>query len=456
MSVQNIHDKLMMGIGNEVGVAVLMGSIRAESRMSSINLQDSFHSKLGLSDEEYTAKVNAGGYDNNFINDGAGYGLCQWTFWSRKKRLLEYARALDASIGDEDMQIGYCLSELAINYKPILEALKSATYANMDTVADLVTTKYEAPADQSLPRLKERRGYAREFYEQFTKPATKGYTNSPLVSCTRISPEHTAGRTHKIDRITPHCVVGQLSAEAIADCFPKGRRASCNYGVGYDGRISLIVEEKDGSWCTSSSANDNRAITIEVASDKTAPYVFTNEAYDSLVKLCVDVCKRNDIKKVLWFGSKEKSLNYSPANGECVLTVHRWFANKACPGDWMYSRMGQLAEAINKALGSEEVKEPKPSASAVANGETLYRVQVGAYKVKSNADKTLAAVKAHNVDAIIVFEGGFYKVQVGAYSIKANAQARVKAMKKKGFNCIIATVKRESESFVPDPKYKSK
>lgn len=177
-------------------------------------------------------------------------------------------------------------------------------------------------------------------------------SNSSLVVYTKLSPNHSGKRTHSIDRITPHCVVGQLSCESICACFPAGRDASCNYGIGTDGRISLCVEEKNRSWCSSSRENDQRAVTIECASDKTAPYAFNNAVYTSLINLCADICKRNGKNKLLWFGDKNKTLNYSPKAGEMVLTVHRWFANKSCPGDWMYNRMGDLAEKVNAILGA--------------------------------------------------------------------------------------------------------
>lgn len=178
-----------------------------------------------------------------------------------------------------------------------------------------------------------------------------GYTNSPLVTYTGLSPNHSGQRTHSIDRITPHCVVGQLSAETICACFPAGRDASCNYGIGTDGRVSLCVEEKNRSWCSSSSANDQRAVTIECASDKTEPYAMNNAVYSTLIKLCTDICKRNGKKKLLWLGDKDKTLNYSPASDEMVLTVHRWFANKSCPGNWLYARLGDLASKVTAALG---------------------------------------------------------------------------------------------------------
>lgn len=218
-------------------------------------------------------------------------------------------------------------------------------------------------------------------------------SNSSLVSYTKISPNKNSPRNHAIDRITPHCVVGQLSAESICGCFASpSRQASCNYGIGYDGRVSLCVEEKDRSWCSSSAANDNRAITIECASDRTAPYAFNNAVYESLINLCVDICKRNGKSKLLWFGDKTKTLNYSPKSDEMVLTVHRWFANKSCPGDWMYARMGDLAAKVTARLGGSaaDTTPTKPAATT----STLYRVrkswddaasQKGAFSSLANA-----------------------------------------------------------------------
>ena len=254
------------------------------------------------------------------------------------------------------------------------------------------------------------------------------YTNSPLVCYTGLSPNHSGQRTHRIDRITPHCVVGQLSCERICSCFPKGRDASCNYGIGSDGRISLIVEEKNRSWCSSSGANDQRAITIECASDKTAPYAMNDAVYQSLIKLCVDICKRNGKTKLLWFGDKDKSLNYEPKDDEMVITVHRWFANKSCPGDWLYSRLGDLAAKVTAQLGG------KTEESGV-----LYRVQTGAFSKKSNADAMLAKVKEAGFDTYMVQVNGLYKIQVGAYSVKSNADAMLAKIKAAGFDAFITT-----------------
>lgn len=176
-------------------------------------------------------------------------------------------------------------------------------------------------------------------------------SNSSLIDCVVMSPNHSGRRTHRIDTITPHCVVGQLKAENIGACFPAGRGASCNYGIGTEGRICLIVDEENRSWCSSSNANDQRAITIECASDMNEPYAMNSTVYNKLIKLCVDICKRNGIKKLLWCGSKEATLNYTPGSDEAVLTAHRWFANKSCPGDWLYSRYEDLAKQVTAQLG---------------------------------------------------------------------------------------------------------
>lgn len=254
-------------------------------------------------------------------------------------------------------------------------------------------------------------------------------SNSPLVVYTKLSPNHSGQRTHGIDRITPHCVVGQLSCERICDCFPAGRGASCNYGIGTDGRISLCVEEKNRSWCSSSNANDQRAVTIECSSDKTAPYAMTDAVYAALIDLCTDICKRNGKSKLLWFGDKNKTLAYEPKADEMIITVHRWFANKSCPGDWLYNRLGDLAAKVTSRLGGDS---QQPSG-------TLYRVQTGAYKQKANADAQLAKVKAAGFDTYMVQAGGYYKIQVGAYSKKANADAMAAKLKAAGFDTYITT-----------------
>ena len=224
------------------------------------------------------------------------------------------------------------------------------------------------------------------------------FTNSPLVSYTKISPNRTKNRNHAIDTITIHCVVGQCSVETLGNVFaPESRKASSNYGVGVDGRIGMYCEEKDRSWCSSNSANDHRAITIEVASDTKHPYAVNDKAYAALIDLCVDICKRNGIKKLVWSTNKNERVNH--LNG-CNMTVHRDYANKSCPGEYLYERHGAIADAVNARLtATEDIKTEVPTETVLPEKLTTgyYRVrktwkdsksQVGAYRVLKNAKYT--------------------------------------------------------------------
>lgn len=173
-------------------------------------------------------------------------------------------------------------------------------------------------------------------------------SNSPLVTYTRITKNKTSPRNHAIDTITIHCIVGQWTAKQGCDYFATtDRQYSANYVVGKDGSIGLSVDEKDRSWCSSNGTNDNRAITIEVASDTTHPYAVTAKAYAALLDLVTDICKRNGIKKLVWSTNKNDRVNHR--NG-CNMTVHRDFANKACPGEYLYSRHGEIAAEVNRRL----------------------------------------------------------------------------------------------------------
>ena len=224
------------------------------------------------------------------------------------------------------------------------------------------------------------------------------YTNSKLVNYTRISPNRSVNRNHKIDTVSIHCVVGQCSVETLGSIFAStSKEASSNYGIGYDGRIGMYVEEKDRSWCTSSSSNDNRAITIEVASDTYHPYRVKDVAYKSLIKLLVDICKRNGIKKLVWSTNKSERMKH--LNG-CNMTVHRDYANKSCPGDYLYNLHGQIAKEVNAQLGSGT------SSTVTTPKKTLYRVrktwkdvksQKGAFYDLSNAKKCAEQNKGYSV-----------------------------------------------------------
>jgi hypothetical protein len=186
-------------------------------------------------------------------------------------------------------------------------------------------------------------------------------SNSSLITYTNLTKNKTSPRNHKIDTITIHCYVGQVTAKQGCDYFATTtRQCSANYVVGYDGSIGLSVEEKNRAWTSSSSSNDNRAITIEVASDKTHPYKITDKAYKSLVKLVADICQRNGIKELKWQGNKNLIGQVDKQN----MTVHRWFASTACPGDYIYSLYGQIANEVN------EILNPTPKYLTSANDIT--------------------------------------------------------------------------------------
>ena len=214
------------------------------------------------------------------------------------------------------------------------------------------------------------------------------YTNSSLVTYKRLSPNHSGQRNHKIDTITIHCMAAPWTAKRCCDFFANSStEASSNYTVGYDGSIGLSVEEKNRSWCSSSASNDNRAITIEVASDTTHPYAVTNKAMDSLIKLVADICKRNGIKKLLWKGDKSLIGQVSKQN----MTVHRWFANKACPGDYLYNKHSYIATEVNKLLEVET--SPIESDSTPTKSEVV-KVKVNMQKIyKGNSSNSKGQVR---------------------------------------------------------------
>lgn len=240
-----------------------------------------------------------------------------------------------------------------------------------------------------------------------------GFTNSPLVAFTLLSPNHSGLRTKKIDRISPYCVVGQCSAEGLGEWFHRSStQASSNYGIDKDGRVGMYVEEKNRSWCTSSNENDQRAVTIEYASDKVEPYAMNEVVYDRLIDLCVDICQRNGKKKLLWFGDKSKTLNYQPKDDEMLITVHRWFANKSCPGNWLYARLGDLAAKVTDRLSGGDV-EVIPSGMQAREFQNLTEAQVVA-KVGAlfTADQKKSGILASVSMAQFILESGYGKSEL--------------------------------------------
>lgn len=235
---------------------------------------------------------------------------------------------------------------------------------------------------------------------------------SELVEVVDLTTNHSGERKNKVTRITPHCYVGQVSVENGLKYFKKKSvKASCNYLIGTDGRIGCSVEEENRSWCSANADNDNRAITIECASDNKHPYAFNDAVYQSLIELCVDICVTYQRTKLIWISDKDEALTYEPASDEMLLTVHCWFANKECPGEWLMSRMDELARTVTEYLTSVN-----------DNSITLYRVQVGAFAQKRNALGFAKGLTDKGYSVYTYFEEGLYKVQTGAFSVKENAE----------------------------------
>ena len=402
------------------GAAGLMGNLYAESGLIPANLQNSCEKKLGYTDAAYTAAVDSGAYDN-FAKDSAGYGLAQWTYHTRKAALLAFAKAAGKSVGDLETQLAFLLKELRESFKLVHYVLVTAT--NVKTASNVVLLQFEKPADQSAAVIEKRAGYAQSFYEKFAEKGndeTMGFTNSPLATVSLISPNKTVNRNHAIDTITIHCFVGQVNAKRGCEVFqPSSKGASCNYVVGYDGSIGLCVEEKDRSWCTggydkngnpirvngiSGSSNDYQAVTIEVASDATHPYAITDKAMAALIELCADICQRNGIKRLLWSG--DKNLVGNPAKQN--LTVHRWFANKACPGDYIYQRLGDIAAKVNAELGTSTT----PALPSAPVSSVPYQVRITATDLRIR--------KGPGTDTAIVQSA----IKPGVYTIVSEATGK--------------------------------
>ena len=233
------------------------------------------------------------------------------------------------------------------------------------------------------------------------------YTNSPLVSYTKLSPNHSGQRTHSIDRITPHCVVGQCSVETLGNVFlPTSRQASSNYGIGTDGRIGMYVEEKDRAWTSSSPDNDNQAVTIEVANNTLGPnWTVSDKAMASLIDLCVDICKRNGIQRLNFTGDKTGNL-----------TMHCYFKSTLCPGPYLKSKFPYIASEVNKRMGAEAAPEP-----------FIVQITASSLNVRKGPGTSYAvaqSVRKGQVFTIVQQQGGWGKLKSGAGWISLKYTAR--------------------------------
>lgn len=199
------------------------------------------------------------------------------------------------------------------------------------------------------------------------------FTNSRLIEYAKISPNKSEGRNHEIDTITIHCMGHPLTIETCGEVYAKEKnKASANYGVGKDGRIAMYVQEKDRSWASSSAENDNRAVTIVVACEASAPYKVSDAAYNATIKLVTDICRRNKILRLQWSSDRNTRINH--LNG-ANMTVHRDFnTNISCPGDYLYGKMGDIANQVNYKLNAAAKEEKAKKISELPQVPCMVKV----------------------------------------------------------------------------------
>ena len=390
---------------NSYAISAWLGNWYIESGFRSNNGQNYYMTKFNITDEEYTKEVDNGTWKRPdtgkpFVADSIGYGLAQWTSSGRKAGLYNYVKGKGKPISDMQAQMEWAYIELTSKgFKAVYEALINATEIKNPTI--IVMHDFEKPASKDNPtKQAERVACAEEFYAKYFGGGDMAKPDSKLVDYFQLSPRRNSPRLYKIDGIIIHCYVGQVSVERAGKGWstydPKG--GSANYLVAFDGKIGQYVPESDRAWTTGGkwAVNgmtgrefDHHTVTIEVASDATAPYAITDAAYKSLVKLCADICQRNAIRELKWQGDKNLVGVWDKQN----MGAHRWFTNKECPGDYIFNRLGQIAREVNQILNGDE---PEPAVvtiikHTVAKGENLT-------KIAARYDVTVYAIaKANNL-----------------------------------------------------------
>jgi len=296
-----------------------------------------FQNYFGLKYRPNRCKTACGTFIDNSKEQNANGGYsaitCSW---------FKFKNMEDGVIGYFDFTntSSYAKCKNIEDPKKYLEEIKKVGYASSLNYVDNV---YKVILDNNLTK------YDKKSPENSEKISTKkeGFTNSSLVNYTKLSP-HFHERKQKITKITIHHMAGNLSVETCGNVFNGKRIASSNYGIGTDGRVGLYVEEKNQAITSSNKANDQAAVTIEVANNSGAPnWTVSDKAYEKLIELCVDICRRNDIKQINFTGDKKGNL-----------TMHKMFKATACPGPYLESKFPEIAAKINEKLHNNiNVKE---------------------------------------------------------------------------------------------------
>lgn len=346
----------------DAGAAGCMGNFYAESAITFEAVEKAKLKKLGMTAAQYVQAVDSGAYSRDtFIHDGVGVSLYQATYWTLKADLYDLAKSRGVSVVDPDMVLDSFIAALKKYAPAVLKTLQSTS--SVQEASSTVMLKFERPADQSAANQAKRAGYCRTYYDRYggggAAAGNGGGDMSISPLATYVNTNHsnqTKPRRGKIQYIIPHCYVGQVTAKRGVDGFlPNGRGASAHYVVGKDGDIGCNVDEKNRAWTTGGDKTcmgwtggniDHYGVTIEVACDTVHPYWITDAAYNALVRLMADIAKRNGLGKLTW--QANPNLVGHPEQQNVI--VHRWFASKACPGDYIFTHLGDIcarANAIN-------------------------------------------------------------------------------------------------------------
>ena len=234
-------------------------------------------------------------------------------------------------------------------------------------------------------------------------------SNSSLVSYTRLSPNCSSRNGQKIRKITPHHMAGNLSVETCGSVFaPTSRQASSNYGIGSDGRIGMYVPEDKRAWTSSNGANDRQAVTIEVANSSVGgDWPVSDKAYESLVALCVDICKRNGMTGLVWTGDSSGTL-----------TNHDMFVSTNCCGPYLKRKMPELCAEVNKRLGNSSYTPSAPQTPSVSGGSSgsgfggTYVCQANGCRVRTAPSLSGQIVAQYNKGQTVILDD-WYKSSDG-------------------------------------------
>lgn len=431
MNEKQIFDYLVSKGMTQAGAAGMVGNMIHESGLRSNNLQNNYEAPIGLNDEQYTKAVDSGAY-TNFVHDAAGYGLCQWTYHTRKAALLDFARSRGKSIGDCEMQLEFLIQELLSGFRQVWDVLVMAT--NIMTASSMVLHNFERPLDQSSAVINARAATSQGVYDRCAgKTGSNDMHGSKLAKAwVNFGTNKSNPRTEKVSKITIHHMAGNMGAEACAKWhLTSPHDHSANYYIGSDGVICLGVEENRRAWTSASNWNDQRAITIEVANSTEKPdWKVSGKAYNALIELCADICRRYKITPK-YTGTKDGTL-----------TCHFMYQATACPGPYLRKlhENGTIEKDILKAMGKtvEPKKEESKKEDKPVEKKKIYRVQAGAYSTMQGAKNKVAKLQKNGFEAFAYkANDGLFKVQAGAFEDKANAENLVQKLKGKKIDSFI-------------------